>query len=120
MVVVVVVVVGRVLVLCQGPRAREKAKARKKKPIAKLRRAVIAGTTEQRKVKAMMHQLRTIRNQKVATRKAKQRERMAEMIKRKSAEQERRSASQKLVKRRRYALDGAKSDRAKKRLESTR
>jgi len=68
----------------------------------------------------MMHQLRTIRNDKTAKRKAKQHERMAEMLKRKAAEESRRTASQKSVKRRRYALEGAKADREKRKMESRR
>ncbi len=88
--------------------------------MAKLRHAVLAGTSEERKVKAMMHQLRTIRNDKTAKRKAKQAERMSEMVKRKAVDDDKRSASLKVVKRRRYALDGAKADRAKKKLEDSR
>ncbi len=109
------------LCLCfQTKGALEKAKLRRKKPVAKLRHAVLAGTTEERKVKAMMHALRAIRNDKTAKRKAKQAERMGEMVKRKAADDDKRSASLKVVKRRRYALEGAKEDRAKKKLEASR
>lgn len=85
-----------------------------------MRHAVVAGTSQQRKVKAMLHQLRTIRNDKVAKRKTKHKERMQEMIKRKAVDEGRRAASQKLIKRRRYALEGAKAHRAKRKMEAGR
>ena len=77
-----------------------KAKARAKKPVARLRHAIVSSSSEQRKVNAMMHRLRTIRNEKTAKRKAKHMERLQDMLKRKARDEAKRTASQKLQKRR--------------------
>lgn len=77
------------------------------------KRAVVLEPHE-RETYAVLQQLRTLRNDKLAKRKAKNAERKAAMIKRNEKEEVEKAGRNKEVMKKRYATEGAAAERAKK------
>lgn len=77
------------------------------------KRAVVLEPHERQNY-AVLQQLRTIRNDKLAKRKAKNAERKAAMLKRRAKEEEVANAGKREVRKKRHAKEGAAAMRAKK------
>lgn len=95
------------------PKLEAKSKRAKGKEGYLKKRAVVLEPHE-RETYAVLQQLRTLRNDKLAKRKVKNAERKANMEKRHAKEEAEKNSRNKEVKKRRYAMEGAAAERAKK------
>lgn len=90
------------------------AKSKKKSKDGYLKKRAVVLEPHERETYAVLQQLRTLRNDKLAKRKAKNAERKANMEKRHAKEEAEKNERNKEVKKRRYAMEGAAAERAKK------
>jgi len=96
------------------PKLEAKGKPRKKGKEGYLKKRAVVLEPHERETYAVLQQLRTLRNDKLAKRKAKNAERKANMEKRHAKEEAEKNERNKEMKKRRYATEGAAAERAKK------